>query len=52
MWFNGAVNLLTRLALRTVANLSADKLTQAELDEWAPAIQDAAERLQDQRQDG
>jgi len=42
---------LTRLALRVVTRLDADKLTPAELDEWAPVLQDAAERLQDQRQD-
>jgi len=43
---------LTRLALRVVTRLDAGQLTAAELDEWAPALQDAAERLQDQRQDG
>lgn len=42
---------LTRLALRTVTRLNAEDLTAAELDEWAPALQDAAERLQDQRHD-
>jgi len=40
---------LTRLALRVVTRLDADELTAAELDEWAPALQDVTDELQDRR---
>ena len=43
---------LVRFAFRVVTRIDASKLTPAELDEWAPALQDTAERLQEQREDG